>query len=558
MGAMVDTHARAASAVTDFRRARRRADVQTVLGLLSRQSNELLPYDEVRRQLHAVESSAQHLEDIPLDAIVGSVDRYQDFSRDFLPRMDSDRDRWVGVKLAMTGMAGVPPIEVYRIGDACFVKDGNHRVSVARQLGARTIQAVVTPVHARVPLSPDDDPGDLIIKTEYAGFLEETGLDELRPGADLTVTAPGQYEALSEHIRVHRYFMGIDLGRAVPFDEAVAHWYDEVYLPVVDAIRVHGLLRGFEGRTETDLYLFLAEHRARLEHTFGWSLPSQAVAAGLAPSRSLQPDDRADELLRASRAVPREQRESVNLVQDVLVLQRGRPLDERALRTAIGLARFEGADVYVLRLGAGEVEPEALEAERERAEAACARAGVACQFAATDGDAVREVRERAAYLDLVVGAFFDDDGDERRLAPALKGLLRRCPRPLLVVRRAPAGMRRPLLAYDGGIKSEEALFALAYAAVKRDLKPVVLTVAEYGRGVSPLDRARAYLERFEVEATYVSARGPVAQAVREAAAAHDCDAIFMGSYTYSRWLEEVVGGILEQVLLEGEVPVLVI
>lgn len=557
MEGMADSRTGAASAVTDFRRARRRADLRAVLSLLSGQPQELLPYDEVRRRLHAVESAAQHLEDVPLDAIVGSVDRYLDFSRGFLPRIDSDRDRWVGVKLAMTGMSGVPPIEVYRIGDAYFVKDGNHRVSVARQLGARTIQAVVTPVRTRVPLSPDDDPGDLIIKSEYADFLEETRLDELRPGADLTVTAPGQYQALAEHIRVHRYFMGIDQDRPVPYEEAVGHWYDAVYLPVVEAIGVHGLLRDFQGRTETDLYLFLAEHRARLEQAFGWRLPSQAVAAGLAPSRSLGSEERADELLRASQQAPERRREAVCLVQDVLVLQRGGPLDRVAQQTAIALAAFEGATLYGLRVRAAEVPPELLEAERRRFEEACEAAGVACQFAATDRDPVREVRERAAYLDLVVASLVEEEAGERRLVPELRGLLRRCPRPLLVVRRGPRGMGRPLLAYDGGIKSDEALFALAYVAVKRGLKPVVMTVADYGRGSSPLDRAREYLERFDVEATYVSAQGPVAKAIRDAVDAHGCDAVFMGSYKYSRWLEDVVGGILEQVLLEGEEPVLV-
>ncbi len=554
---MVDSRAGAASAVTDFLRARRRADVQAVLSLFSGQTRELLPYEEVRRRLHAVESAARHLEDVPLDAIVGSVDRYQDFNRGFLPRMDSDRDRWVGVKLAMTGMAGVPPIEVYRLGDAYFVKDGNHRVSVARQLGAPTIQAVVTPVHARVPLSPEDDPEDLIVKTEYASFLEETRLDELRPDADLTVTAAGQYQALAEHIRVHRYFMGIDLDRPVTFEEAVTHWYDAVYLPVVEAIRVHGLLEGFEGRTETDLYLFLAEHRARLEQAFGWRLPSTAVAAGLAPSRSLHPDERADELLEASRETPERRREAICLVREMLVLQQGRPLDEAALQTALNVARFEGATLYALRLGSDVVSTEGLEAERRHFETACEAAGVEGQFAVTERDAVREVRERAAYLDLVVGAMVDEESGERRLIPELRGLLRRCPRPLLAVQHLPSGLQRPLLAYDAGIKADEALFALAYSAVKRGLRPVVLTVAEHGRGGSPLDRARSYLGRFDIEATYISAHGPVGEAIREAVQGQGCDAVFMGSYTYNRWLEDVVGGILEQVLVECDVPVLV-
>src|SRR5690606_41196661 len=112
--------------------------------------------------------------------------------------------------------------------------DGNHRVSVARSMGATHIQAYVTEVRTRVPLTPDIKPDDLIIKAEYADFLEKTRLDELRPEANLQVTVPGKYEILLEHIAVHRYFMGIDFDREIPYKEAVAHWYDEVYMPLVD------------------------------------------------------------------------------------------------------------------------------------------------------------------------------------------------------------------------------------------------------------------------------------------------------------------------------------
>ncbi len=558
MVAMVDDEVGAASAVADFHRARRRADVRSVLSLLSGQSQELIPFEEVRRRLHGVESAALTLEEVPLDAIVGSVGRYQDFTREFLPRIDQDRDRWVGVKLAMTGLRGVPPVDVYRLGDAYFVKDGNHRVSVARQLGARHIQAYVTPVHVRVPYSADDDPNDLIIKSEYAAFLEETGLDELRPGADLSLTVPGKYDALLEHIRVHRYFMGIDYDRPIDFAEAVAHWYDTVYLPAVEAIDVYGLLRGFEGRTVTDLYLFLSEHRGRLEQDFGWRLPSTAVAAGLGETRGLDPEARREELLEAARAEPARRRDTVRLVRDVLVLLRGAPSDAQVLGTALQVARHEGATLYALRVELGALEHEVLEDERRRFLAACEEAGVSGQFASSAGDPVREVRERAAYLDLVVAAMVDEADGERALAPALRGLLRRCPRPLLVVQGEPTAMELPLLAYDGGPKAEEALSALAYVALLRELRPVVMTVGEAARGLSPvLARARSYLERLGIGADYLSERGAVPEAILRTAREHGCDAIFMGSFKYNRWIEEVVGGILEKVLLGCRLPLLV-
>lgn len=557
MAGMAEERPGAASAAADFLRERRRADVRAVLAQLSGQHRPLLSYDEVRQRLHGVESAATKLEDVPLGAIVGSVGRYQDFTREFLPRSDADRNRWVGVKLAMTGLEGVPPVELYRIGDAYFVKDGNHRVSVARQLGAKSIQAYVTPVHARVGLSPDDDPDDLIIKAEYAAFLEETGLDTLRPHADLRVTVPGRYEALLEHVHVHQYFMGIDFGREVSLEEAAAHWYDVVYLPVVHAIRGHGLLKGFPGRTETDLYLFLAEHRANLERAFGWRLDSETVASGIGEPQALDPDERADELLDAAAVELGRRRERVRLVHDLLVLLSGRSSDAEALQTALQLASFERARLYALRVHVADLEPSDLEDERTRFGVRCEEAGVRGQIAFTDGEPLQLVRERAAYVDLVVAALAEGEGEGRHLVSELRGLMRRCPRPLVVPPKEPSSVSRPLLAFDGGPRSEAALFAIAYAALKRGSEPVVLNVPEFGRGDAPRERARAYLERLGIQATYLSRRGAVPDAIEEVVRQEGCDALFMGAYKYSRWWEEQVGGVLDQVLLRCRVPLFI-
>lgn len=113
-------------------------------------------------------------------------------------------------------LGGLPPIDVYQIGEVYFVKDGNHRVSVARQMGATHIQAYVTQIETGVPLLPDVQPDDLILKAEYAGFLEETHLDQVRPGVDLNMTVPGQYDKLKEHIEVHRHYMGLEQRREIP------------------------------------------------------------------------------------------------------------------------------------------------------------------------------------------------------------------------------------------------------------------------------------------------------------------------------------------------------
>lgn len=559
---MSDAPSGAASAVEDFWRLRRRARLREVLDQLSGGSSELLPYDDVRRRMRAVESTAPRLEDVPLAAIVGSVGRYRDFTREFLPRQNSDKERWVRVKLGMTGDTGLPPIEVYRIGDAYFVKDGNHRVSVMRELGAEYIQAYVTPVHTRVTLHPDDDPDDIILKAEYARFLEETRLDELRPGADLTVTAPGQYDTLLEHISVHRYYLGIDEDREVPYEEAVGHWYDHVYRPVVEAILATGLLRGFEGRTETDLYLWLSEHRGRLEEEMGWKLPSETIAENLQAGPRLSPEQR-DELL-DKLAHDREEVARVRLADDVLVALTGRGGGFAALEQALEVARFEQATLYGLHVVATQAEAQApaAAAVRARFEGRCREAGVAHQFTLAVGGVVELLLERASWVDLVV-ADLTDPAANARFGAQYRAMLRRCPKPLLAVPRSADSSRarrleRVLLAYDASQRAEEALFAAAYVTAKWKLPLVVVTVSELGRpSAVTLDRARRYLGRFEIEADFLQAGGPVAETIVETAEAHRCDVIFMGSHAYSRWLESMLGGVLEEVLQRAERPVLI-
>jgi len=132
------------SAIQDFHRARRRAAMQELTSWLKGETADLLSYEEVRRQLKATAGAERGLHDIPLDAIVGSVGRYADFTRGFLPKDEVNVQRWARVKVATLGMTGLPAIDVYRIGDVYFVSDGSHRVSVARELGATHIQAYVT------------------------------------------------------------------------------------------------------------------------------------------------------------------------------------------------------------------------------------------------------------------------------------------------------------------------------------------------------------------------------------------------------------------------------
>jgi len=244
----------------------------------------LLSFDQVQALLRSRTPLLRGIREIPLDHIVGSVGRYRDFNRAFLPLSEAVKDHVREIGAAMRDGAGLPPIEAYQIGDVYFVRDGNHRVAAARQLGLSTIQAYVSEVKSRVPLTPEVDVDDLILKAEYSDFLEKTKLP-----AEIELTEPGRYEVMLEHIEVHRYYMGLDQQRDVSLEEAAAAWHDAVYRPVVEAIHGTGVLREFPTRTEADLYLWVTYHRERLREQYGAMPPDRAVAATLGEQYSERP-----------------------------------------------------------------------------------------------------------------------------------------------------------------------------------------------------------------------------------------------------------------------------
>jgi uncharacterized ParB-like nuclease family protein len=250
-----------------FDAARRRALLQELLADLSGRSNELLSFDQVRQRLHLRDPGSDvTLEEVPLSEIIGSVGRYRDFNRAFLPRAHVDRERWSTV-LRLGG--NLPPVDLFRVGGAYFVRDGNHRVSAARSLGKRSIQARIVDIPVRVRLDAKTSPDDLILKSGYAEFLEKTSLDQTCPEQNIELTRAGAYRALLQHIEVHQFYMGLRSRRFPTLGEAAVDWHQRVYLPLIHRIRESDILSDFPGRTESDLYLWIAENRARLQMRYG-------------------------------------------------------------------------------------------------------------------------------------------------------------------------------------------------------------------------------------------------------------------------------------------------
>jgi nucleotide-binding universal stress UspA family protein/uncharacterized ParB-like nuclease family protein len=274
-----------------FDNARRKAFWRQVVSRLTGRSNDLLPFDEVQRRLPLQGQRFRGLQTVPLDRIVGSVGRYRDFDRAFLPRRDHTRSRWVSIDRAHQRQITLPPVDLYQIGEVYFVKDGNHRVSVARERGQDFIDALVTEIDIPVLLTSGTNLDDLIAQQEYAAFVAQTRITSLRPDARIELSLPGQYEKLLRHIADHRWYLGEQRDSAIPVEEAVASWYDTVYLPLVEIIRAAGILREFPKRTEADLYLWIIEHHWYLQET-DRAVPLEEAARRFADAYSERPSRR--------------------------------------------------------------------------------------------------------------------------------------------------------------------------------------------------------------------------------------------------------------------------
>ena len=245
----------------DFERACQRSLWRKVITRLTGKSNELLPFDEVRQALPFRGQRDIGLQEVPLDKIVGSVGRYRDFDRAFLPTQRQTTERWINVSKARYNEVALPPVELYKIGDVYFVKDGNHRISVARERKQAIIDAYVTEIDIPFRLTADMDIDSVQQEKAYGQFLQDTHLDELRPGADLHLSNPAEYARLREHIADHHYYLGTERQADVGYGEAVQSWYDNVYRPLVDAIEAQGLRRQFPQMTAADLYLRVSEYQ---------------------------------------------------------------------------------------------------------------------------------------------------------------------------------------------------------------------------------------------------------------------------------------------------------
>ncbi|HKH57292.1 MAG TPA: hypothetical protein VKA20_02040 [Rubrobacter sp.] len=250
----------------DFSRARRKAFLRRIGAYLRRDpaSNQLLSFDEVKGALGAISQVYLGLREVPVSKIVGSVGRHRDFDRDFLPSKPDLATRWRRIDEIMHREEELPPVSLYKIGDAYFVKDGNHRVSVARQQGVEMIDAEVIELRSRVPVDSALTARDLLHKLEHRHLLERLPIDRVLPEIEVEFSDVADYRRLATYIEAHGFKVSQLWKRYVSPEEVLRDWYEFDYCPIAEMIREEHILDAFPDRTELDLYLWIVYHRERL------------------------------------------------------------------------------------------------------------------------------------------------------------------------------------------------------------------------------------------------------------------------------------------------------
>ena len=252
----------------DFEKAMHKAKLQSLLARMQWEKPELLSFYEVTDLIKPTKETYLGMKTIPIKDIIGSEGRHRDFSPSFYPKKHELSSRWQSIDRADKSNITLPSISVYKLGDKYFVRDGNHRVSVAKSLGIEFIDAEVVALDSKIKL----EKGMTLqkIKKEVVDYERKRFIENYHPDyldiENIVFTSPGSYPELVKHILVHKYYINQDKDYEISFETAAKSWEKKVYKPIVNYIRSSHLLKAYPGNTEADAYLWVVQHWDNMKH----------------------------------------------------------------------------------------------------------------------------------------------------------------------------------------------------------------------------------------------------------------------------------------------------
>lgn len=260
----------------DFNRARNKARFTNIFNIISTEKKELLSYYDVKNMAKPKTQTYRGMKVVPIAKIIGSEGRYKDFSKAFLPRKEHLRHRWESIDRAHLTDIILPPISLFKIGDVYFVRDGNHRVSVAKMQGSLAIDAEVVELTTEITIKPEMTKSDLresVLLYEREQMLKESNLDTMIDMDKIRFTSLGRYDEMLRHIQGHKYFINQGIKKELSLKEATISWFEKVYSPIIEIIDKENMISRFPGRTESDIYIWTIKHWDGLKWKYGQEYP---------------------------------------------------------------------------------------------------------------------------------------------------------------------------------------------------------------------------------------------------------------------------------------------
>jgi hypothetical protein len=268
-------------AAEDFDRMRGYAILSRIAHLINPDREKMISLSDVKEILRPKGEVYRGMREVPINLIVGSEGRYSDFNRFFQPKSDFLRARWQSVDEAALGHITLPPISLYEIGGVYFVRDGNHRVSVARMQGAEMIDAEVISLTSEIQIDPSMTEHDIkkkVLEYEKDIFYLKTNFGKITEFYHLDFSVPGRYDVIYNHILVHKYFIDEKRPEESTYHDALLSWFGNVFMPIIEVIREEKILPHFPGRTESDLYVFIVKRWDYLKKQEGESITALDAA----------------------------------------------------------------------------------------------------------------------------------------------------------------------------------------------------------------------------------------------------------------------------------------
>jgi len=250
------------TAYNQFNKAKLKANLEKFFNFLKPKYTDLLSLDEIKNLINPKSQTYRGIQTVPINSIIGSEGRYKDFTKKFFPKKEYLRNRWIHIDKLQQKDIILPPVVLYEIGGMYFVRDGNHRISVARMQDSIDIDAEVISLDTDIKFKKNMTKEDLILKLieyEKANFLEITNFNEIVP-YNLNFSYIGSFKEIETHINVHKYFLNEDKEDEISINEAIKLWFIDVFMPIIYVIKEYKVMQKFPKKTEGDLYLWITNH----------------------------------------------------------------------------------------------------------------------------------------------------------------------------------------------------------------------------------------------------------------------------------------------------------